>query len=341
VPPRPLELVADASAPATMGEDGPVIESTIPHGRTARRLEWPHLPPPVRALVADRCGSPVVDARSQGAGFTPGFASVLTCEDGSRHFVKAASLKAQRMFAEAYREEARKLSALPAAAPAPRLLWLHDADDWVVLGIEYVESRQPRRPWRESDLRACVAMIEHMSGVLTPPPDGLHADDFAAEFDGWPAYWDAVRRTSPDLPCFAERVDEAAQLATRFREVTAGATLVHTDIRDDNLLLAGDGRVLLCDWNWPVVGAAWLDTVFLMIGPRGDGIDVDRVLAEASVTRDVPAESVDIVLALITGYFLMSAAQPVPPTSPYIRDAQRWQGEVVWGWLSERRGWES
>jgi hypothetical protein len=29
----------------------------------------------------------------------------------------------------------------------------------------------------------------------------------------------------------------------------------------------------------------------------------------------------------------------VPPTSPYIRDAQRWQGDVVWDWLSERRGW--
>jgi len=30
---------------------------------------------------------------------------------------------------------------------------------------------------------------------------------------------------------------------------------------------------------------------------------------------------------------------PVPPTSPFIRDAQRWQGEVCWTWLSERRGW--
>jgi len=79
--------------------------------------------------------------------------------------------------------------------------------------------------------------------------------------------------------------------------------------------------------------------VFLMIGPRGDGLDVDAVLAAAPLTRDVPAESIDIVIALVTAYFLMSAAQPVPPTSPYIRDAQRWQGEVCWSWLAERRGW--
>jgi hypothetical protein len=320
-------------------EDGRVIPTTIPHGRTARRLEWPHLPPHVRALVDERCGSPVVDARSQGAGFTPGFASVLTCADGTRHFVKAASLKAQRMFAEAYRVEAAKLDVLPETAPAPRLLWLHDADDWVVLGIQYVESRQPRRPWREADLQACVAMVDDMADALTPPPDGLTADNFATEFAAWPAYWEKVRTAGPDLPEFAERADEAAGLAARFREVTGGSTLVHTDIRDDNLMLAADGRVLLCDWNWPVVGAAWLDTLFLMIGPRGDGIDVERMLAEAALTRDVPAEAVDIVLALVTGYFLMSADLPVPPTSPYIRDAQRWQGEVCWRWLGERRGW--
>jgi hypothetical protein len=323
--------------PRPIGEDGPVSAvrrpTTIPHGRTARRLEWPHLPPHVRALVEQRCGSPVTEATSQGAGFTPGFASVLTCADGSRHFVKAASTRAQRMFAEAYREEARKLAALPEAAPAPRLQWIHDGDhpaDWVVLGIEHVASRQPARPWREADLAACVAMTEQMAATLTPPPAGLLVDDFATEFGGWPAYWDDVRR---------EHADRAAALAARFGEVTAGSTLVHTDIRDDNLMLAEDGRVLLCDWNWPVVGAAWLDTLFLLIGPRGDGLDVDAVLAGSPLTRDLDPEAVDIALALVTGYFLRSADQPAPPTSPYMREAQRWQGEVCWQWLCERRGW--
>ena len=315
------------------------LPTTIPHGRTARRLEWPHLPAPLRALVERRCGSAVVEAISQGGGFTPGFASVLVCEDGSRHFVKAASVQAQRMFAEAYREEARKLAALPPGAPAAPLLWLFDSDDWVVLGIEYVEARAPRRPWRPADLDACVAMTAQLASTLTPPPDELASDSFVAEFAAWPAYWDKVRADPPDLPGIAEHLDEAAALAARFAEVADGATLVHTDIRDDNLLLATDGRVLLCDWNWPVVGAAWLDTVLLMIGPRGDGLDVDAVLATSPLTRDVPGESVDIVIALVTAYFLVSAAQPVPPTSPYVRDAQRWQGEVCWRWLAERRGW--
>jgi hypothetical protein len=53
----------------------------------------------------------------------------------------------------------------------------------------------------------------------------------------------------------------------------------------------------------------------------------------------VPAEHVDIVLALITGYFLRQSDEPVPPASPHLRDHQRWQGEVCRDWLAERRGW--
>jgi hypothetical protein len=298
-------------------------------------LEWAHLPPTVRAAVEQQCGAPVASALSQNAGFTPGFASVLECEDGSRHFVKAASTKAQRMFADAYREEVRKLAALPAGAPAPRLLWSMEVDDWFVLSTEYVEARQPRRPWRDDDLRRCLDALLAAAPLLTPPPPELELPHASEEFASWPAFWSHLRDTRPDL----SHLDEAAALAARYVEAMAGETLVHTDVRDDNILLTTDGRALLCDWNWPFVGAAWLDSLFLLIGPRGDGLDVEAVIAGHPLLSVVPAESVDVVLALITGYFLKSAGDPVPPTSPFIRDAQRWQGDVCWDWLCERRGW--
>jgi aminoglycoside phosphotransferase (APT) family kinase protein len=311
----------------------PAIPTPFPHGRTARRLEWPHLPPVVRGLIEERCGSPVVTAESQGGGFTPGFASVLTCADGSRHFVKAASTAAQRMFAQSYRVEAQKLTALPETVPAPRLLWSQDGD-WVVLGLEYVESSAPKRPWRRAELDACLDALETVAEQLTPVPDGLSLDPIEEELAAWPALWDEVRLTH-DLP----RADEAAALAASFAEAVGGETVVHTDIRDDNVLVTADGRALFCDWNWPVVGADWLDSLILLIGPRGDGVDVDAVLAERRLLRDVPPDDVDRVLAFLCGYFLKSAGDPVPPTSPHLRQAQRWQGEVVWDWLSERRGW--
>ncbi|MGI9155772.1 MAG: phosphotransferase family protein [Marmoricola sp.] len=315
-----------------------MLPTTIPHGRTARRLEWRFLPPHIRSLVESRCGSPVVRAESQGSGFTPGFASVLVCADGSRHFVKAAAAKAQRMFAHSYREEARKLAALPDTVPAPRLLWLHD-EDWVVLGLEYVEARNPQRPWRPDELDSCLDALERVADVLTPAPSGLDLDPIGIDFAEMPGLWDQLRTARTDLPLLQGHLDEAAALAQGFLEACGGSTVVHTDVRDDNLLVCRDDRVLVCDWNWPALGAAWLDTLLLLIGPRGDGLDVEQLLATRRLTRDVPAESVDRTLAMLVGYFLKSAGDPVPPTSPHVRDAQRWQGDVVWDWLCERRGW--
>lgn len=306
-----------------------------PHAQTARRLEWPFLPSHIRALVEQRCGSAVVQAHTRNSGFTPGFASVLVCEDGSRHFVKAASVKAQRMFAESYREEARKLGALPEDLPVPRLRWVYDAEDWVVLGIEHVAGRAPHRPWRVGDLEATLDALEVIAERLTPPPEGLALDDAVEDFTGLVQGWEQVRERYADLP----RLEEAEALARRYPQVCAGDTLVHTDVRSDNLLIDQAGGAWICDWNWPVRGAAWFDSCAALIGPRGEGVDVEEVIVRRRLLREVPAESIDVVIALHLGYFLHQATLPVPPTSPWLREHQRWQGEVCWAWLSQRRGW--
>lgn len=314
----------------------PLAPYPAPHGKTAQRLEWGFLPPNLRAWIERKCGSTVVSAISQTGGFTPGFASVLVCEDGSRHFVKAASVKAQRMFADSYREEARKLGALPPAVPAPRLLWFLD-DDWVVLGIEYVAARAPHRPWVVEDLDAVLDALEEVADAVTPPPAGLALDAAAADFAPLVEGWAGLRAVRTDLD--ASQLAEAEALARRYAEVVDGDTLVHTDIRSDNVLIDPDGRALVCDWNWPVRGAAWFDSFAALIGPRGEGMDVDAVIASRRLLKDVDPEALDITLALYVGYFLTQCELPVPPTSPHIRVHQRWQGEVCWGWLAERRGW--
>ena len=132
---------------------------------------------------------------------------------------------------------------------------------------------------------------------------------------------------------------ECGELAARIGEVTAGETLVHCDVRDDNLLLGAGGEVWLCDWNWPVRGAAWLDSLILLIGPRGDGLDVAAHLAAHPVLADVPAEDVDVVLAHLLGYFTAAADLPRVSNSPYLRTVAAWQRDVLYRWLAERRGW--
>jgi len=321
-----------AAMTLTVGPRDPSLLEPIPHGRTARRLGWELLPPMTRRLVEERFGTKVVNAVSSGAGFTPGCASTLTGADGRKMFLKAASKKAQKPFADAYREEIRKLRGLPSPLPVPRMLWSHEDDLWVLLALEHVDGRHPERPWNRTDLDACLDTLERLAQTLTPPP--LELGTFAEDFADFLTGWDHVRSTYPEWP----HLEEAAALAARYAVATRGNTLVHTDARDDNFLLAG-GRAYLCDWNWPVIGAAWIDTVCLLMTAAGDGLDADAVLAERALTRKVDPEDVDSLLALLCGYFLERRDEPVPHSSPYLRVHQDWCAEASWAWLARRRGW--
>lgn len=312
------------------------IPTSLPHGDTALRLEWVHLPPHVRREVERRLGATVVDSYSRDSGYTPGLASVLLCADGSRHFIKAASTRAQRYAATSYQEEARKARTLPPGLPAPRLRWTiggGQADEWIVLGFEFAEGSQPSRPWSTADLATASDLMVRIADQLTPAP-GLGVETFAEAFGTWPALWNEVAVEDADF-AFAEELEG---LAARFAEVTEGETLVHADVRDDNLLIRPDGSMVLCDWSWPVRGARWLDSLLLLIGPRGDGLDVEAHLAAHPLLAEVEPEHIDIVLALLTGYYLRVAGQPTPSNSPWLGEFARWQGEVCWTWLRERRG---
>jgi aminoglycoside phosphotransferase (APT) family kinase protein len=295
-----------------------------------------HLPPVVRRYVEQRLGCRVTGAESAGAGYTSGFASVLTGEDGRRLFVKAASKKAQSAAAHAYADEVRKLRSLPVGLPVPRLLWAHQDDLWVVLGFEHVDGTAPARPWRTEELARCLDVLETLGNELTPAPPTVRLRPLGSEqeFGGMITSWEQVRARTPDWP----HLRDAAALAGRYERALRGETVVHTDARDDNFLLTGDGGVL-CDWNWPALGPAWVDTVLLLISASGDGLDADALLAERPLTRDADPEDVDCLLALVCGYFLHHRHDPPRSASPYIRVHQAWYADAAWAWLSRRRGW--
>jgi hypothetical protein len=279
-----------------------------------------------------------VDAESQDSGFTPGFASRLLLADDRRVFLKAANRSAQAPYAAAYAEEARVSAALaPNRLPAPRLLWAEtDLHDWTVVAFADVAGVQPERPWRDAELRACLDALTVVAGRTDSVGPSLRLRPLTADLPTFLTGWDRLAEAGEQWP----HHDELAGLARGFAEVEATEQhFVHLDGRDDNLLLVPDGTAVLCDWNWPAVGPAWLDVVHLLVSVHGDGLDADDYLAQHPLTSEVAAEDVDAFVAALGGFMAEADLRPVPRTSPYLGVHRRWWAAAAWSWLAARRGW--
>jgi hypothetical protein len=318
---------------------------TVPVRATARRPSWPALPAAVRDRICLAAVGQVVQAESTGTGFTPGFASRLTLADGRRIFVKAASsgYDATHGWAltGAYREEIRKLSMLPGGIGAPALLWSIDDDidgeRWVVVGLEYVAGRPPRRPWRPDELWLVTARLAEIAPRLALAPPGLEVGTFADDFGEWGAWLSYVRERDGE----SHWLDAVAELAAESIERCGGEGLAHLDLRDDNILIDDSRQVWMCDWNFPLMAAPWIDLITVLLSAAGDGLDVEPIVAGHPLTRDVDPRSVDALLANLWLYFAKAMDQPVPEFCPHLRDHQRWYAEATADWLSRRllRDW--
>ncbi len=315
---------------------------TVPVRATARRRQWDTIPEAVRLAIAETAGADVVSATTAGTGFTPGFASRLDLANGQVIFAKAASTVDDRLhgwsLSAAYRVEARNLRLLPPGAGAIPLLWsleLRDGDDdWVVLGFPHVAGRPPRRPWRADELRRVTDRLTETAAVLASAPLGLDLEPFAAAFGEFPAWIDRVRERDGE----SSWLEVVSALAAESPARCGGTAVAHLDLRDDNLLLGDDGEIWICDWNWPMLAAPWLDLLTVLIAAYGDGLDTDRVIAEHPLTRDVEPRSVDALLANLWLYFTTRMEDDVPEFSPHLRDHQAWYANATRDWLGHRLG---
>ncbi len=313
----------------------------IPVRRTAMRPAWADLPSGMRSLIEAEAGAPVLGSWSAGTGFTPGFASRLDLADGRRVFVKAASTADDRIngwpLSGAYRDEARKLTALPPGIGAPRLLWHRDVEmdglRWIVLGLEYVDGAPPRRPWRRDELRLVLDKLAATASALSDVPAGLQIARVEDELLG------GLERRLIQIRGLGDRdwarlIEGLSQGAA---EVVRGLGIVHLDLRDDNILIDGTGHVWFVDWNWPALGAPWIDLVCLLISVNGDGLDADAYLAEHPLTRDVDPRAVDCLLAALWSHWAVGRHQDVPIKSPHLRTHQAWYADATKTWLTTRR----
>ncbi|GAA0546667.1 hypothetical protein GCM10010172_30460 [Paractinoplanes ferrugineus] len=301
------------------------------------RMRWGQLPADVRAGVETVLGSPVLSAQSQAGGFSNGTADRVRTRSGSTAFVKAISTAMNAGAADLHRREARITAALPCGVPAPRLLGVYDDGNWVALALQDIEGHNPALPWHEPDLHAALDMLTRLAELVTPcpitavPPAGeVLAEPFAG--------WDRIAAYPPDDldPWAAQHLPVLRRLAADALGAVQGDTLVHYDVRADNLLIDAAGKVTLVDWPWACRGAAWLDTVMLLgtVYMYG-GHDVETLLSR-SVTSQAEPQNVTAVLVAQASYAL-DAARLVPPVGMgQLRAFQRGKADALLRWVRRR-----
>jgi hypothetical protein len=294
-----------------------------------RRISWPELPDAVRAFAEEALGSPVVSARTQPGGFSPGVAARLTGADGSAAFVKACGTSLNPDSPRLHRAEIHALRHVPRTVPRPELLAAYDDGDWVAMLLEDVDGRHPGLPWTAADVAATTASLTRLAAVAGDP--SLPAfRDVAELFTGWDAVAADPDGVPPDL---VRRLPELLDLQARAQEVTAGEVLVHWDARSDNVLLR-DGEAVLLDWAWACRGAGWLDTLLLAVDlvVQG-GPDPDDYLRASGPTAAADRGDVRAVVATMVGFWLDRAGHPAPPGLPTIRRWQAHCADTVQAWL--------
>jgi hypothetical protein len=198
-----------------------------------------------------------------------------------------------------------------------------------------------------------VLVIEDLSSATWPPPwtpellaglEGLFAELAATRApEGLPSLADRVRSVgawdlvAADRDPFlatgvasAEWLDRAlpAVLAAQGSAPTAGDSLIHFDVRSDNLCFR-DGRALLVDWNHAIAGNPQWDRLLMLHTIQMEG---------GPAVRELDPDPEPGILAWSAGFFAARAGLPPPASAPRVRGFQRAQLEVVLPWAAEVLG---
>jgi hypothetical protein len=286
--------------------------------------------------IEQRFGSSVVEEESQPAGFSPAVATRVGLADGRRAFLKVVGPEPNPDSPDVYRWEARNAAALPSSAPVPKLLWHLDDDGWVTLAFEDIEGRLPVVPWRSDELGRVIAAVRELAAALTPTPIDAPriGDRLSDQFAGWRSF--ASQPAEVGDGWAARNLDRLADLESQWETASRGTTLLHADLRADNILLT-DERVFFVDWPAASVGAPWIDLLFMLpsVSMQG-GPDPWDVFDVQDVAGEARHSDIDAVLTALAGYFLWGAHLPAPPGLPTLRDFQAAQGEQALRWLRHR-----
>jgi len=208
------------------------------------------------------------------------------------------------------------------------IAWLSDGQPPVLVTTDLSSAYWPAVgdtvQWRAGDIDAVLATLEQ----LRAPPAGAALPPVS-----WPPpCWSALveRRVPARLGlCSQEGLDRHGPEIIAFDERAApdGRSVVHGDVRSDNLCLLAEGQVRLVDWSVSGAGHPLHDLITLLPTLRHEGGP-----APASVLRDPVA----LIVRLAGPTVARAASRREIPD--WLRDVLRRLAVIQFAWITEIMG---
>lgn len=253
-------------------------------------------------------------------GYSPAERWVATLPDGSTVFAKVATTP---LIAGWLRQEARIYAELQAQC-MPAIAAFEDDPERPMLIMEDLTYAHWPPPWSWRNVEAVRGMLAEVSA--TPAPDFLPRASESIFQTG--AHWQEVARDPrPFLSlgvCSDEWLESALPvlLAAEASAELEGDSVLHMDVRSDNLCFADEDEPVLIDWCHAARGAAKLDIAFWLPSLQFEGGP-----EPGSILPGEPGYA-----ALIAGFFAARAGLEVIPDAPFVRRVQREQLSTALPW---------
>src|SRR5690606_18089642 len=208
------------------------------------------------------------------------------------------------------------------------------------------DGSDPQTPWQENDLLRVMQAMSQLSEILTPSPIAPDAIASASEYFSSRIYgWQKVKADKSthfeQLDDWSKRhLDALCELEKKAPEAVAGNTLVHFDIRADNIVMTDD-NVWFVDWPHACIGATWLDTIlFAPSVAMQDGLPPEDLIQYHPACKKADPDAITATIVSMAGMLSFNALLPAPPGLPTLREFQAAQGEVACQWIAQRTGWQ-
>jgi len=302
------------------------------------------MPASVITDIADCLGATIVGAETALGGFTPGPASVCLLDNGNTVFIKASSTELSDRAVQMHSREAEVLSSLPDGFPAPGFIASVSSGAWFVLVTEFIGGIMPSARADDETVDAVLRFVTELAAASSPCPSecvdrvGDHEAETANRWAWKKLLTEGVPHT---LDAWSRRhLRSLVDLEDAWIDAAHGESLLHRDLRTDNMLLTTSGGVAV---DWPVAsrGAPWVDLVGLLPSFSLDGgPDPHQIFHTHPVGRRAEAAAVDCYLAALAGYFTRQALLPPPASRSQLRHFQADQGAACRRWLQKRLGWD-